>query len=171
MSREGFSQSRPFFGCFIGTLSPSRFHKRSTRLLFTRRRQAVFTLPIGASLRLLTRQPSGGSHTGRIAASVRSCLRPDVLRQHAPVALGVAWTGAGPEPGIHDAQKPSSGCAHDQCRPPLIVCKANDCRAAGRREGLRSFPLRPPSRSICPGSGQKPHAEGARSLSEDALVP
>ena len=31
-----FSQSRPFLGCFIGTLSPSRRHSRSTRLSFTR---------------------------------------------------------------------------------------------------------------------------------------
>ena len=36
MSREGFNQSRPFFGCFIGTLSPSRRHRRSTRLSLTR---------------------------------------------------------------------------------------------------------------------------------------
>ncbi len=124
--RERFSQSRPFLGCFIGTLSPSRFHKRPTHLLFTCCRQAVFTPPRGASLRLVTRQPPGGSHSGRTAASSRSCLRSHhrkggVLRQHAPVALDVAWTDAGPEPG----------------NTLTADCCAIACRAAGRREGLR----------------------------------
>ena len=29
------ARAAPFFGCFIGTLSPSRRHRRSTRLSFT----------------------------------------------------------------------------------------------------------------------------------------
>ena len=42
---------------------------------------------------------------------------------------------------------------------------------ARQREGLRSFPMQPPSRLACPVSGQKLHDVNARSLSEDALVP
>jgi len=33
---------------------------------------------------------------------------------------------------------------------PYHRLHANDCRAAGRREGLRSFPMLPPLGSACP---------------------
>ena len=39
------------------------------------------------------------------------------------------------------------------------------------REGLRSFPMRAPSRSTYPASGRKLRAEDVRSLTEDTLVP
>jgi len=35
MHDPSFNQSRPFFGCFWGTFSPSRRQIRSTRLAFT----------------------------------------------------------------------------------------------------------------------------------------
>ena len=34
-ARAVSSQSRPFFGCLLGTLSPSRRQMRSTRFTFT----------------------------------------------------------------------------------------------------------------------------------------
>ena len=45
------------------------------------------------------------------------------------------------------------------------------CRAAGRREGLRSFPLRLLPRSACPRSNWKRLCADARFFSEDVSVP
>jgi len=94
MAREGFSQSRPFLGCFIGTFSPLTFPQTLNTFVplgrLLRNRLPGSGSP--ASLRLATRQPPGGSHIGGTAASARSCLRPGGLRQHAPVALDVAWS-------------------------------------------------------------------------------
>ena len=113
-----FIQSRPFLGCFIGTLSPSRLHKRSTRLSFTRRPAgaSVGCCREGASLHLATRRQPGGSHIDRTDAPAQSCQQPSVPRRHAPVAIAAAWIDASPRHGKRDVQKPSSGCAHDQCR-------------------------------------------------------
>ena len=69
-----------------------------------------------ASLCPSARRPPGGSRIDRTDASVRLCLRPGDLRQHASVVLDVVWIGAGPGRDKRDAQIPSSGCAHDQCR-------------------------------------------------------
>jgi hypothetical protein len=54
---------------------------------------------------------------------------------------------------------------------PLSSFFQNDCRAAGRREGLRRFSMRPPLGSACQVTDQKLHARGTHSLSEDASVP
>ena len=43
-------QRRPFFGCFCGTLSPSRRQIRSTRFLFT-------TQPASRSRAVMRREP------------------------------------------------------------------------------------------------------------------
>ena len=48
---------------------------------------------------------------------------------------------------------------------------ANDCRAAGRREGLRSFPRQPPLGSACPAYGPILLGKGAGPLSAADSVP
>ena len=80
-----FSHSRPFLGCFMGTLSPSYRHKRSTRLSFT-------CQPASSSNAAIQRWPYRPT-----CASARSCERRGLLRQHAPLAIDAAWIGAGPE--------------------------------------------------------------------------
>lgn len=122
-----FIQIRPFFGCFIGTLSPSRRHRRSTldrqgmpacpRGAFVIHlpvdRQVVFTPPRGGQ-RLSTRPQPAYSHIDRTGGSARSCLRANVPRQHALVVSDVVWIDVGPRRDICDAQKSSSDCVHDQ---------------------------------------------------------
>ena len=66
MQDPSFIQSRPFFGCFIGTFSPSRRHRRSTRLSLT-------CQPASRSKAL----QSGGSHSVHTDGPVRSCLQRD----------------------------------------------------------------------------------------------
>jgi hypothetical protein len=66
-----------------------------------------------------------------------------------------------------EAHHPNSSIAPS----PLSSFFQNDCRAAGRREGLRRFSMRPPLGSACQVTDQKLHARGTHSLSEDASVP
>ncbi len=79
--------------------------------------QTFHTLVIhSASLHLSARLQPDGSHIDRTGASARSYPRPSVLRQHALVATDVAWIGAGPIRGKHDALKLRTDYAHDRCR-------------------------------------------------------
>ncbi len=80
------------------------------------RRQAVFTPPRGVNQRSATGPQPCGSHIDRIDVSVRSCRRPNVPRQYAPVAIAVVWIDAGPRRDKHDVRKPSSDNVLDRCK-------------------------------------------------------
>ena len=108
MSREGFSQSRPFFGCFIGTFSPSRRHSRSTRLSLTCQPASRNSAAILPSRDIAGAMPCRAvdSRIGHIAGSVRSCWPPTALRLDDQLAPYAVWIGVVSERDTLDVRRP-----------------------------------------------------------------
>ena len=137
-----FSQRRFFFGCFIGTFSPSRRHKRSIRLSFT-------CQPPSLSNEAIRRYPYLPYCR---ASSIMSATR----RSSSALPLG------------------RRRCV-DRCWPSTRQTRRSDTATlpstlsmqARRRVGLRSFPLKPPTRSAYPGLNQKQHGEAVHSPFEE----
>ena len=124
------------------------------------------------------------SRIDHIAESARLYRLPTALHlddQPAPCAV---WIGVVSKHGKRGVLRYSIHCEHDQCRPPLILRSANDCRAAGRRAGLRNlsallrkacrsavFPVRPPPKLACPRSNRTQPCAIVRFLAAAASVP
>ena len=72
----------------------------------------------GHGTNIITKSPFGDCVIKETfdGAPTQSYQQPGAPRRHAPVAIAVVWTGAGPERGKRDAQKPSSGCGPGRCR-------------------------------------------------------
>jgi hypothetical protein len=108
MQDPSFNHSRPFFGCFIGTFSPSRRHRRSIRLSLT-------CHPASLSNAAILRYPLPSRMT--VTPPARSCPPQGVFHPRGPVVVVVAWNGAGQVRDKYDVPTGSIGYAHDQCKP------------------------------------------------------
>jgi len=125
-----FSQSRPFLGCFIGTFSPSRRHRRSMRLSFTCQPASLSK----AAIRRYPYRPYCRTSSTMSANRRSSSARPLGLRR----CVERCW------PRTRQIR-----------RSDTFSSLCNRSMQTRRRAGLRSFPWQPHSGSTCPASGPK----------------
>ena len=124
------ARASPFLGCFIGTFSPSRRHRRSMRLSFTCQPASLSK----AAIRRYPYRPYCRTSSTMSANRRSSSARPLGLRR----CVERCWPRTRQ---IRRSDTFSSLCYRSM--------------QTRRRAGLRSFPWQPHSGSTCPASGPK----------------